>query len=226
MKNVELGRFFKLQLTVNGLVVESKRDVGEVARVLQLINDDPLFIDKIAWPSDEPEQTEDFRVIEELDLPVDYSISPDVILRASNTFCDRLPPEKYTYIGELPELGTRTVRLVIGTLHERIAHLRYQVAQQEEFARWLREHSFADAGAWTAFAYIDFRAKYNKKVGTIFFAKGLSSRWQHPDYYKPDELRETGEILVSKQKSGPWVNVCSMCAGAFGFSTVAFISTK
>lgn len=212
-----LARLLSLETMVNDQVLRGTRDPRQVADVLQIINDDPGYVDRFFSP--QPMQEEVFRIIEEVDLEVDFSLTPEQVFE----FCQDKPQKwgTHAYIGQPPIPGVRRVKLYIGQIRSDVYHGNPLV----DLMAAVEPEGFSAPGAWVATAYMKARPKWDKNQPySIYFPPDSASRWSHtrPGDATPS-LTSVGHVTIGKPNKGPWENKPHMNAGVGGATICALI---
>ena len=215
--------YFLTSHKLNELVIAGNRDDRHAAQVIQFICDHPDFYARmkpILRPPGEPEP--DFRVLQRIDLQVNFGLSPvDLLMELESTavlpedIAQQMPvtsdalkramretAERYLYQGKPPEPGVRTVKLVIGCLKHDLNPVDSSNGPLSD--EWLNKNHYAKPGAWVAVAYKKSieRLPRNCRQG-IYFLRDEHSLWMPPRL--PNRSQDSvGDITIAKHDSGPW----------------------
>lgn len=171
----KLGRVLELVHSVGALACKGARDLDATCEVLQIVNDDPNFAERLlgqkqaigpgsviplgaGWR---------FTVDEIMEFTVDDSLSSDEIAKRHGLDLKR----DWKYVGTPPKSGTRTVKAVIGRLNKSWT--------EEQVTELLSEPGcpLKGSGAWVREAFLAARPRYDGN-DWIGFPDAQTSRWR------------------------------------------------
>lgn len=189
-----LARLFSLEAMVNDQVLRGTRSPYQVAEVLQVIIDDPEYAQRFFPP--EPVQTEPFKILEEIDLEVDFSLTSEQVLDlCQNEEGNRRHGGKRVWaeIGQPPFSDVRHVRFVVGQAGHGINGF-------GALKKHVNDQGLVEPGAWVAVAYAKLRPKWDKS--------------QHYKIVFPLGQAEDpcDSVIVGRRSRGPWKNHCHLAS--------------